>query len=93
MKAQILIAEIRTLLQTYLENKISGSELVQHYDSIVVQDEINWDFPDGKLDLIDKFQDELAFYVENPDLRKEHVSYYGDLELTQKVKDILIKLI
>ena len=92
MEIQNLLIEIKTLLQSYLDKKVSDKELVKQYDKILVRDDIDWDSSNTQLELIDEFQEELALYVEKPEWRKEHRSYFGDLELSQKIKEFLQKI-
>jgi hypothetical protein len=89
---QTVIIEIEALLHAYLENHIKGAELVMRYDHLVIQESIDWNAPDPIIKLIDNFQGELSLYVENPEWRKEHNSYYGDEILSRKVKIYLSDL-
>lgn len=86
-KKQIVIAIIR-ILQNYLEGKSSAKEMIENYDEFM-REYFDYESDDQQLVMIDDFQTELALFVEDSEKRKDHRDYYGEEELTKKVKEFL----
>lgn len=77
------------LLKAYLNNEINASEFVQRYDNIITEKEFPWDLDNDKIEALDEFQNKISLFVDNPEWRKEHQSYFGEQELKKKVEGLL----
>lgn len=91
MGKEELINNILLLFKDFLDEKISGKEMVKKYDDLVA-DQVPYHAQDDKLKMLSEYQDELAFYVENPEWRKQHDCYYGPEILRENVETFLKKL-
>jgi hypothetical protein len=58
--------------------------MIDEYNNLIVN-HLDYDSNDKELNALDEYQNELAFYVDNPEWRKEDVSYYGPEILKEKV--------
>jgi hypothetical protein len=80
----ISISEIKLRVQAYLDNKMSGSDLVNCIDGTVSSDDV-YDLDQRSQNIIMKYQDLLALYVEDPVKRQESSAFYGP----DRLKDIV----
>ena len=62
--------------------------MIKEYDDMICNF-FTWDSKNERINQIEKFQNNLAFFVENEEWRKEDENYYGVVELNKYVKDFL----
>lgn len=74
------IAAIEEKIDAYLVGAISGQSLVDYVDDLVSSDEV-YNFAPRIRETVLLFQDTFAFYVDDPEKRSEHSSFYGPEEL------------
>lgn len=79
--------QIKLRVQEYLDGTICGSSLVDYIDGLVYNDVV-YDYNEKIQELILRYQDIFALYVEDPNKRIEHVSYYGPKKLLVFARDL-----
>jgi len=89
MNEKDILGVVVKLLKAYLNNEINASEFVQRYDNIITDKEFPWNLDNDKIQALDEFQNEISLFVDNPEWRKEHQSYFGEKELKKKVEELL----
>lgn len=89
MNGKDIFGVVVKLLKAYLNNEINASEFVKRYDNIITDKEFPWDLDNDKIQALDEFQNEISLFVDNPEWRKEHQSYFGEQELKKKVEGLL----
>jgi len=77
------------LFEDYLKGTVKPKEFIERYHSIIIGEKFPWDSENPNIQTLDDFHDELSLFVENPEWRKEHTSYYGEPELRKKVENFL----
>lgn len=80
------IEKIDVQIDSYLSGGVSGQNLINYIDDLVSSDEV-YDFNPGIRDIVLRFQDIFAFYVEDPEMRLDHMSFYGPEQLKSVVLD------
>lgn len=86
-----MTSAFRTLSENmtrFLANEISGAEIVSAIDRFVSDDKV-YELPEDACKKVLKLQDEVAFYVADKDMRKEHESYFGDDRLRNIISKFL----
>lgn len=91
MEENRILKNIVNLLNSYLHGKIKANLMIKKYDEII-SEHYPWGTKNKKLKILESFQDELAFYVENPEWRKQDENYYGTEDLDVKIKEFLSNL-
>jgi hypothetical protein len=88
MKEEEIISLITNVLSSFVDGKIDANKMISEYN-IIIRDYFPWGTDNEKLKIIEQFQNQLAFFVENPQWRKEDKNYYGPAELNDKVRSFL----
>lgn len=86
------LKKIHRLLKDYLNGAIAAKEMIMKYDSILTDPDFPWESSNPIFQELDRFQDVLSLYVDNPDWRMEHESYYGEDKLRVLINNITAQL-
>ena len=89
MNEDLILSKVIDLLENYIGDQTRPKEVINKYNNIIVSEDFPWDSINLKIQALDKFQDELSMFVENPDWRTEHEGYFGEKELKEKIKKFL----
>jgi hypothetical protein len=81
----ISVDKIRWRIQSYLDDNVTGSDLINCIDDAVSSDDV-YKFSQQEQNIIMKYQDLLALYVEDPVKRQESSAYYGP----DRLRDIVM---
>ncbi len=75
-------------MKSFINNELSGHEIVKSIDDFVSNDYAHGITEELYRKILD-LQDCVAFYVSDPDIRKEHKSYFGD----EKLRTLILKFL
>jgi hypothetical protein len=78
---------IRKQIEDYLNGCVSATDLISYIDTAVGDDDV-YSYEQNICDIIMKYQDLLALYVEDPVKRQESASYYGPDRLKAIVDEL-----
>jgi hypothetical protein len=92
MDENFILKTIYALLKDFLSGVIPAKEMIMKYDSIMTSPDFPWESSIPIFQELDRFQDVLSLYVDNPDWRKEHESYYGEDKLRVLVNNMAAQL-
>lgn len=83
--------QIRSQIRDYLSNRVSGIDFVKCIDDAVSSDDV-YEYDKELQNLILKYQDLLALYVDDPTKRLKHSAYYGPENLRTLAEELGRKL-
>lgn len=89
MEENAFLNKFIEFIEDYFSGKLKSKEFIKNYDKLMLHEEFPWESNNPKIQALECFQDELSFYVENPEWRKEYEGYYGDEELKAKSEKVL----
>lgn len=91
MESQEFLQRILRVSEQFLQGKVRGKAVVREVNDLI-GDHTPDEILEELMEIIDEFQYELAFYVEDEEMRKQYEGYYGPEELKEKVEEYYPKL-
>ena len=86
MNYREFVARIRAILTDLVTGTIDGAQAVRAIDGLMA-DDLPDVVPSNIQEVLNQLHEDLSFYVEDEEERKEHRAYYGLTELKQKAAE------
>lgn len=80
--------QLRSKMKNFVDGNLSAKNLALTIDQFVSDDHV-YSLPNELCEKILALQDEVAFYVFDPEMRKEHDSYIDEEQLKLKIEIFL----
>lgn len=83
---------IALLMQAVAERNERDDRIRQFQDFVFHTTKPPGDFSEGDWEILGDLAYDLAFYVSDPDLRREDASYYGEERFIREIRESLTRL-